>query len=131
MKDSFYFSHDCNARNDIKIIKLRRQLGLEGYGLYWCLIEMLRDTAEYKLPLSIVDDIAFDINTSREKVEAVIHNYDLFNIEDNLFFSTRLIRTMDIYKTQKTILSEGGKKGMHNRWSKQKAEEKKNPNSWI
>lgn len=56
-------------RNDVKVIKLRRQLGLEGYGLYWCLIEMLRDTPDYKLPIDAVDDIAFSLNISKKRLK--------------------------------------------------------------
>jgi hypothetical protein len=115
-KESYYFSHDSNARNDVKVIKLRRQLGLEGYGLYWCLIEMLRDTPDYKLPIDAVDDIAFSLNISKEKVETVINNYDLFTIDDMQFFSERLIRNMEKYSESKKRLSEAGKAGMAKRY---------------
>ena len=124
MKESFYFSHDSNARNDVKIIKLRRQLGMEGYGIYWCLIEMLRDAPGNKLPIESIDDIAFSINCSKEKVEAVIRNYDLFIIEDETFFSDRLIRSMNQYKELKSSRSKAGKIGMEKRW-KQKPEQPK------
>lgn len=115
-KESYYFSHDSNARNDVKVIKLRRQLGLEGYGLYWCLIEMLRDTPDYKLPIDAVEDIAFSLNISKEKVETVINNYDLFTIDDMQFFSERLIRNMEKYSESKKRLSEAGKAGMAKRY---------------
>lgn len=117
-KESYYFSHDSNARNDVKIIKLRRQLGLEGYGIYWCLIEMLRDTPDYKLPIDSVDDIAFSLNTSKEKVETVINNYELFTVDEQLFFSERLIRNMEKYTETKKRLSEAGKVAMKNRYQK-------------
>jgi uncharacterized protein YdaU (DUF1376 family) len=114
-KQSYYFSHDSNARNDVKVIKLRRQLGLEGYGLYWCIIEMLRDTPEYKLPLNSIDDIAFSLNISKEKVETVINCYELFLTDEDQFFSERLIRNMDKYQDVKCRLSEAGKNGMKKR----------------
>lgn len=117
-KESYYFSHDSNARNDVKIIKLRRQLGLEGYGLYWCLIEMLRDTPDYKLPIDAIDDIAFILNISKEKVETVINNYELFVVNEQQFFSERLIRNMEKYIDTKKRLSEAGKIGMKNRYDK-------------
>jgi NADH:ubiquinone oxidoreductase subunit E len=129
-KDAYYFNHDSNARNDIKILKLRRQLGLEGYGAYWCIIEILRDTAGYKLPISAIDDIAHDINIAREKLEAIVLNYSLFEIEENMFFSSRLCRSMEIYNESKKRLSESGKKGMESRWNKQ-TNKKPNPNSFI
>lgn len=117
-KESYYFSHDSNARNDVKVIKLRRQLGLEGYGLYWCLIEMLRDTPEYKLPITSIDDIAFSLNISKEKVDTVINNYELFIVDSEKFFSERLIRNMEKYTQTKARLSEAGKAGMANRYNK-------------
>lgn len=116
-KQSYYFSHDSNARNDVKIIKLRRQLGLEGYGLYWCLIEMLRDAPDNRLPIESTDDIAFSLNISREKVDTVINNYGLFNVDADHFFSERLIRNMEQYKDIKQRLSDAGKKGMEKRWA--------------
>lgn len=115
-KDSYYFSHDSNARNDIKIIRLRRQLGMEGYGIYWCLVEALRETCDYRLPLESIDDIAFQIDASKEKVEAVVKSYGLFKIENNHFFSLRLTRSMEAYGMQKQRLSEAGKRGAQARW---------------
>jgi hypothetical protein len=123
-KQSYYFSHDSNARNDVKIIKLRRQLGLEGYGLYWCLIEMLRDAPNNKLPVDAIDDIAFSLNISKEKIETVINIYGLFTIDQSNFFSERLIRSMEQYKEIKIKLSEGGKKGMIARYKKDSPKQK-------
>lgn len=41
-KETYYFSHDLNARNDPKILILRSVYGLEGYRRYWVLIGRLR-----------------------------------------------------------------------------------------
>lgn len=91
---------------------------MEGYGIYWALIEILRETANYRLPVDAIDDIAYDINVSKEKTEAVVMNYGLFTIEDKLFFSERLIRNMELYQNTVKRLSEGGKRGMAKRWGK-------------
>ena len=40
MKD-LYFSHDRNALNDNKISLMRGSYGMEGYGVYWAIIEAL------------------------------------------------------------------------------------------
>lgn len=94
-KDAYYFSHDSNARNDQKCLKLRRVLGLEGYGLFWILVEMLREAKDYRLPLDSITDIAFEARVSEEKIRAVITNFELFEIEQEHFFSLRLTRSMD------------------------------------
>ena len=44
-KDTFYFSHDYNSRNDEKIKSLLRKHGMQGYGLFWALIEDLYNNA--------------------------------------------------------------------------------------
>ena len=110
-KDAYYFSHDSNARNDIKILRLRRSLGLEGYGIYFCLIEMLREQDDYKMSMSSIPDVAFELHASDEKVKAVICAFDLFVIDNDEFFSARLNRSMEEYKSLKTKLSEAGRKG--------------------
>jgi len=110
-KEAYYFSHDANARNDVKIIKLRRSMGLEGYAIYFCLIEILREQAGYKLLLSSIPDIAFELHTSEEKIKVVINSFDLFVIDENFFFSSRLLSSMEQYNELKTKLVEAGRKG--------------------
>lgn len=116
-KDTYYFSHDANARNDIKILKIRRQIGAEAYAAYFMIIEVLREQVNFKLPMDSIPDLAYEFNISEEKVRAVIMNYGLFEIEqDEIFFSSRLLRSMDEYNLIKTALSEAGKKGNFIRW---------------
>ena len=57
-KDAYYFSHDANAQDDPKCMVLIDQLGMEGYGIFWALIEKLRNESNYKLPLAIVGSLA-------------------------------------------------------------------------
>lgn len=116
LKDSYYFSHDSNARNDKNIIKLRRKIGLEGYGIYWCIIEILREEANHRMQLSCIDDIAFQIGATAEQVNDVIKSYGLFKIDGEIFYSESLIRRMNLYNETKSKLSEAGKKGMQKRW---------------
>ena len=40
-KETYYFSHDYNTRNDFKIKKMIMKLGYTAYGVYWGLIEDL------------------------------------------------------------------------------------------
>jgi hypothetical protein len=51
-KDSYWFPHDCNARNDTKILAMRSVYKSEGFGWYWIIIEMLREEPSHKLPLN-------------------------------------------------------------------------------
>jgi len=44
-----YFSHDYNARNDTKLVKVFMKYQLKGIGAYWCIIEMLYEEGGYLL----------------------------------------------------------------------------------
>jgi len=110
MKDAYYFSHDSNAKDDPKCVLLIEQLGLEGYGIFWVLIETLRDQPEYKYPLSLIPSIARRYNSTAEKVKTVICNYGLFNIENDLFFySNSLLERMHKYESKCLSASKAGK----------------------
>lgn len=99
-KEAYYFSHDANAQDDPKCMILIDQLGMEGYGIFWALIEKLRSEKNYELPMTVVGSYAKRWGTSKEKVEAVIKSYGLFIVTDDLFFSERL-KTSMIEKSEK------------------------------
>jgi L-rhamnose mutarotase len=112
-KDAYYFSHDANAQDDPKCMVLIDQLGMEGYGIFWALVEKLRSEKEYKLPLITVEPFAKRWGTSKEKINAVIKNYSLFIIEnDTFFYSERLKNSMEIKSIKAT-------ENANKRWGKQ------------
>ena len=102
MKDAFYFPHFCNARHDRKIKRIRKELGVEGYGIFFMLLEVLRDQTDFRFPTEDIDLLADEFGTSEQKVRTVINNYDLFQIDDNQeFFSTNLIVFLQPYLVTK------------------------------
>lgn len=109
MKDAYYFSHDSNAKDDPKNVLLIEQLGLEGYGIFWVLTEVLRDQPEYKYPLSLLSAMARKYNTTPEKVEAVVKSYGLFEIENGYFYSNSLNRRMKYLEEKREKKSIAGK----------------------
>lgn len=97
IKETCYFSHDANAKDDFKIMLLIEELGLEGYGIFWVLIETLREQQNYKYPLKLLSVLARKYNTTLAKLEVVVRNYHLFEIEDDCFFYSRsLNRRMEV-----------------------------------
>lgn len=111
-KDTFYFSHDYNAANDVKILFLRQQLGMEGYGIFWYLVEQLANSGG-RLPLNLTPVLAMQMHTSEAKVNAVIANFDLFTIEEGHFSSIRL----DNHLQLRDKMSENGRNGAKLRWN--------------
>lgn len=110
-KDAFYFSHDANSQDDPKCMLLIDRLGMEGYGIFWALIERLRCEKEYKLNLNIIPSLSRRWATTPEKVFQVLKSFDLFSFEDDFFFSERLLRSMK-EKTEKAS------KNAQARWTK-------------
>ena len=90
---SYYFSHDGNAHSDIKMQYLIADLGMEGYGIFWYLIESLFEAGGH-LPMDYVKILAKNMGTTEPKVKVVIEKYDLFEITDNTFFSNRLLQSI-------------------------------------
>lgn len=111
MNKSYWLEHDYNAANDAKILFLRQQLGMEGYGIYWFIVEQLVQ-AGGKLPLKVIPVLSMQSQTQESKVRAVVEGYELFRIEEEHFFSIRLNRHIDTRKE----FSEMGKIGAEKRW---------------
>lgn len=110
-KDAYYFPHDSNAKDDPKIIQLVEQLGLEGYGIFWVLIEILREQPDYRYPLAAVPGLARRYSTTTEKVKVVIHSFNLFEIDEEMFFSPAFSRRMGVVDLYRKQQSEYGKIG--------------------
>lgn len=108
---SYYFSHDYNAANDTKILFLRHQLGMEGYGIYWFLIERLAE-AGGKMPLDLIPILSMQMQSTDVKVKGVITQFDLFTIVEGEFWSERLQEHLGLREK----LSLSGKNGALNRW---------------
>jgi hypothetical protein len=109
--NSFYFTHDYNAANDSKILFLRQQLGMEGYGIFWFIVEQLAQSGGF-LPIKITPVLSMQMQVTEAKVRSVIYDYELFDIIDENFYSERLNKHLQIRKQ----LSESGKKGAISRW---------------
>jgi len=117
MKQAYWFRHDSNAKDDPKCMILIDQLGMEGYGIYWVLIELLRDQNGYKYPVAATGAIAKKYGTSKEKIETVINSYGLFEVvDDEYFMSPSLNKRMAPLEAKHKALSDAGKRGNKVRW---------------
>ena len=110
-KDTFYFSHDYNSRNDIKIKRLLQKLGFEGYGLFWAIIEELYNNAN-ALPTHY-EGIAFDMRTHEDLVKSVVEDFDLFVVHEGNFGSISVERRIN----ERNEKSKKAKNSADFRWS--------------
>lgn len=116
-KDAYYFPHDSNAKDDPKCVLLIEQLGMEGYGIYWMLIETLREQPDYTYPVANIPALGRRYNTTAEKVKTVVCNYGLFTVKDDkIFFSDSLNRRMLAFEEKRAKRSEAGRLGNAARW---------------
>ena len=113
-KDTFYFSHDYNARLDEKIKQLIRKHGLLGYGCYWAIIEDLYNNAN-ALRLDY-DGIAFDLRINIEQAKSIINDFDLFVIDAEQFGSMSVERRLN----ERIEKSAKASQSANLRWQKHK-----------
>lgn len=117
-KDAYWFPHYCNARHDRKIRRMRKQLGIEGYGIFFMLLETLRDQTDLKYPIEDIDLLADEFGTSAEKIDVVLRSYGLFEIdEEEKFFSPKLLLYLQPYFNK----TDRAKKAAMKRWHGQDA----------
>lgn len=106
-----YFSHDYHARQDPKIIKLLRETGQAGYGIYWSIVESLYQNAN-ALPLDY-DCIAYELRVESELVKKVIDGFDLFIFNGAFFYSESVARRLN----ERMQISIKASKSAKKRWS--------------
>ena len=93
MKDTYYFSHDYNARSDDKIKQLIRKHGYLGYGIFWALVEDLYNNSN--LMQMDCDGIAIEMRTQCEIINSIINDFGLFKINGNKFSSDSVKRRLN------------------------------------
>ena len=120
MNDTKYFKHDNNARNDFKVSKIRKKFGLRGYGIYFCLLEILCCSKNYTIKLDL-ETLAFDLQEDEKVIEDIIKNYGLFKIKNGLFYSESFCNRMKPLDN----IREGWKKGGINRWKDKSGKQKR------
>ena len=92
MKTNFktnFFPHDFSASTDQKIVRLESKKGLEGYAIYFKIIEQLHNSngeLDYDIE-SLAYVFRYD---DLELIEAVLNDFDLFQINENVITSKRV-----------------------------------------
>ena len=109
-KDTFYFSHDYNARNDEKIKRLIRKHGMQGYGVFWSIVEDLYNNANALR--TDYEGIAYDLRSDSELVASVVNDFDLFIFNGDYFGSNSVQERLE----QRNDKSAKARKSANYRW---------------
>ena len=111
MKETFYFAHDYNARNDPKLQNVLFDLGVEGIGVFWCIIEQLYEQGG-KLPMHYCKSIAFALHVDFKCVERLVNDYGLFKNDGQNMWSESVLNRLN----RRTEVSEKRKLAALARW---------------
>ena len=112
-----YFSHDSNAASDIKCRRLLRRLGMEGYGRWWRLCELLAATDGHKLNIETEEDaeiIAEELHLDgcKELIEYLRVLVDVGLIlmpGDGFVWSERMLTNAEYFGKKRAAGRKGGR----------------------
>lgn len=114
-KETYYFSHDYNARNDEKILELRSAYGAEGYGLFWMLVETMAENENGGVKATLIGGLSLGYGVAKARLLQIVGlciEVGLFYEKEGYYFSNRLLQ----HKEWRKSLSESGKNGAEKRW---------------
>ena len=123
-KNTYYFSHDLNARSDPKIMAMLQEYGIAGYGAWWVVIETLAEQSEYELPKkgwvwsALARAIGWQTQEVADFIERLINEFELLQEDEEHFYSCSLKKRMSYLDDKRKKRSEAGKKGAEKRWEK-------------
>lgn len=120
-KEAYYFSHDEDARNDPKILQMRSVYGMEGYGLFWAFVEIMRTQPGYKIPIAgkyaiagYAQEFRTDPKMLNEYINDCISEFGLFESDGEYLWSNSLLRRMSAISE----ISERNRLAAFKRWGK-------------
>lgn len=99
-----YFSHDMYPQKDKSIVMLMDELGYEGYGLYWRIVEFMHQNE-----LCVGEERLIAGKAYIEKVKAILNNFNLFRVEEGKYISDRILRNLAEQKEKMESKSKAAK----------------------
>lgn len=102
-----FFSHDISTRETKEIKKIIRDMGYEGYGLFWAIVEFMHQNE-----LMVGEENLVINDNYTEKVKEILNNYSLFYTQDGFYISDRILRNIN----QQEVKGSNAKKAVETRW---------------
>jgi hypothetical protein len=116
MKDSYYFSHDYHARHDPKLSALIKIHGMEGYGTWWNLVEILHEQGGKieKFP-KFIEGLASELKQNEATLQLLlscfINDLHLLKESKTHIWSERVLLNFKKMKVKSTQRAEAGRVG--------------------
>ena len=101
MKRDQYIPHEVSMRNTSEVMNLIEKEGMEGYGIYWAVMEYLRTQDDYIGDTKILNSLARQLRIRLPKLKRIMENYGLFCFTENRFSSPKLIEVMKPFEDRR------------------------------
>lgn len=112
---NLYFKHDFNARNHPKLKGVKRKYGVEGIGIYWCLLEILYENNGV-VNEEELENICWDEKIDFEKAKDIMKILKFNKDEENNYSFT----SVDERIKQREEYSKKQSENANKRWEKAK-----------
>ena len=106
-----YVPHGTNTMGNGKIMELVAEHGMEGYGIYWMLMEHLQQQKDGKSNLKIIRILSKKMRVSPQKLNKILNDFALFSVENDEVSSPELNEKRTVLEAKHKKLSEAGHKG--------------------
>ena len=101
MKKDQYIPHEISMRNTSEVMNLIEKEGMEGYGIYWAIMEYLRVQDNYTGDIQALKSLARQLRVRLPKLKRIMENYGLFSCTETTFLSPKLVEVMKPFEDRR------------------------------
>ena len=101
MKRDQYIPHEVSMRNTSEVMNLIEKEGMEGYGIYWAIMEYLRVQDGYTGDIQSLKSLARQLRVRLPKLKRIMENYGLFSCTVTTFLSPKLVEVMKPFEDRR------------------------------
>lgn len=124
MKETFYFSHDYNARRDKKLISLVMQLWAEWYWIWWQVVEMIYEKSYPYITVDDLEIISYETRVDISKIEKffdICKKVWLFVEWEEWYYNQRILDNLERRDEIRNKRAEAGSRWWRMKQAKDKA----------
>ena len=101
MKRDQYIPHEVSMRSTSEVMNLIENEGMEGYGIYWAIMEYLRVQDGYIGEIQALKSLARQLRVRLPKLKRIMENYGLFSCTETTFLSPKLVEVMKPFEDRR------------------------------
>ena len=101
MKKDQYIPHEISMRSTSEVMNLIENEGMEGYGIYWAIMEYLRVQDGYIGEIQALKSLARQLRVRLPKLKRIMENYGLFSCTETTFLSPKLVEVMKPFEDRR------------------------------